>query len=748
MKHDYDVVVLGGGPAGSLAAALLRRQDPDRRVLVLEKESFPRHHVGESCIPGWRPILERAGVLEVLEASDVMRKVGTVFQWGRAHDQAWTVDFRDQRTRGASVASYQVDRARFDLLLLDHARSLGATVHQLARAKAVEPISPRGFAVRWEDEGSERVATTTFVVDASGQARLLARLFDLRVEPFDDMNNFAVYGYWRGSRIARFAGPPVHERERWTAISASPDGWTWHIPTTPDLVSVGLVTDAASIPSGGAPALEDFYLRNVRQAEHVRDLLRDAELTQHPLASGRLLTVRDWAYRVDPACGPGWFLAGDAAAFVDPILSTGLSIAAHGASLVANALHTIWTDPSLDEALLQRAYTAAYADMALSYHRLARIWYARNFTHDTWHWEAMHQRLRVGRHPASETSAEAFLRLCLGAFANPIEGVFGDVGFGPRRSEANVRMMRSHLYPDAAPDEGRFDPADARAAARGIRERSRTRWRELLGSIVALRGCAARLSEGYFTDRNRDRWERVCYCEIAPEGNADPFERVVFPEHNILDHLRAGGPLREAVRAFRGGGEPESAADQQRLQLAEQQVLQLDLRGWLDVRCPPSAAAASPEWPRPLRVLAEREPIAVAVDLAGDTLLMRSAHLDATLMPAGAAPRGRVYMSTASTAFSYRGNLDATRRAVERLMAEFDRWEREDPAAAAWWTDAAPKLAGEVRVLQHGGPAAATELDPAGRALSARAARESAIFRVLTQGIQVEAHTSPPPSRS
>ncbi len=255
------------------------------------------------------------------------------------------------------------------------------------------------------------------------------------------MNNYAVYGYWKGSAVAHFGGPPVHEQERWTSITTGADGWVWHIPTARDLVSVGLVTDATSIPEGGATALEDFYLRNVRGAEGVGDLLKGAELVQHPLARSRLVTIRDWAYHVAEVCGPSWFLVGDAAAFVDPILSSGMLIAANGASLAANALNTLWTEPDVDVPLLLQSYQSTYDDMAESYHRLARIWYTRNFKSSTWHWEARRQRLRTGGHPARETDAAAFMQLAIGSFANPVEGLF-------RRARVPRRLPppgRAHL---------------------------------------------------------------------------------------------------------------------------------------------------------------------------------------------------------------------------------------------------------------------------------------------------------------
>ncbi len=699
LPSDHDVVVIGGGPAGSLAASLVRRQDPSRRVLVLERAVFPRHHVGESSIPGWRPILERAGVLGKIEASGVMRKVGSLFEWGRADDERWTVDFRDPSTGGASPASWQVDRARLDHLLLDHARSLGAEVREGVAVKAVDRLDPGGFRVSWEDgDGRRGDATAGAVVDASGQQRLLARLFGVRVVPFDDMNNFAVYGYWKGSKVARFAGPPAHERERWTYIAASPDGWIWHIPTLPDLVSVGLVTDAATIPKEGGAALEELYLRNVRGADGVRDLLADAELSRHPLAPGRLVTVRDWAYHAEEACGPGWFLVGDAAAFVDPILSSGLSIAAHGASLAANALHTLWTDPSIDASLLRESYTAAYHDMAASYHRLARIWYSRNFKHATWHWEAKRQRLRTGRHPEEETSADAFLHLALGRFANPIEGAFGDPGFRHHDFEPNMRMLQAHLFKGEAAagpavDGAGFDPGDVEAARRALGDRSRARWRELLGRKVALRGCTWREAESYFTDRDKDRWERVRYAEVAPEGEGDRFHRVVFPARSILPLIGAGRSLRDAVRAFCRAAEPGSMEREELVLIAQRQALQLDLHGWLDADAggPPGSAALPP----PLVALASRSPIAFDVDLSGDTISLGPRASRILLVAADVAQAGRYYKRTATTAFSYAGDFAAARPVIDRLIDGFQRWEREAPrAAGAFWSEAAA-LAGE-----------------------------------------------------
>lgn len=688
--HSYDVIVIGGGPGGSLVASLVRRQDPSRKVLVLEREVFPRHHVGESTIPGWRPILERAGMLAKLEASDVMRKVGTLFQWGEADDEQWTVDFRDERTGGATPGSYQVDRARFDHMLLEHARSLDATVIEAVSVKAVDRLDPKGFRVHWEDaSGARQSATSEMIVDASGQTRLLARLFGLRVIPFDDMNNFAVYGYWKGSKIAHFAGPRVHPHERWTYIATSPDGWIWHIPTHPDLVSVGLVTDADVIPSGGAAALEQLYLANVRGAEGVRDLLEGAELVNHPLSQSRLLVVRDWAYRVEEAAGEGYFLVGDAAAFVDPILSSGLSITAHGASLAANALHTLWTDPSIDVGLLRASYNAAYFDMASSYHRLARIWYSRNFKQNTWHWEAKRQRLRRGDLPGKETDAEAFFRQSLGAFVNPVEGAFGDAGTERRDIEPNMRVLSAHLFKGEGGKEVKYDHADVHAARRAIREEGIAKWRTLLDRRLSLRGCTCREQESYFTDRAKDRWEKVRYTELAPLGEADRFHRLVQPAGSIALLLRGEATLREVVRVFASGPAIGTRAHDERVELAQQQILQLDLRGFLDPGAGPlDDTAERPPWPPPVVAMAREggAPLDAEVDLVGDSVSLGPAASRILIMSAAIAPKGFYYGRTDTTAFAYREKTEAGRAKLERLMEGFRAWEKAEPEAAlAFW---------------------------------------------------------------
>jgi flavin-dependent dehydrogenase len=682
--HDYDVIVLGGGPGGSLFASLCRRQDPDRSVLVLERAKFPRHHVGESCSPGWAPILERAGVLQKLHASDVIRKAGVLFHWGEAEGQTWTADFRDRSGHGVRAGSFQVDRAQFDHLLLENARELGAEVREEVTVRGVERLPEGGFRVHFHDvRGTPGSSTASYLIDASGQARLLARFFTLPVVPYDDMNNYAVFGYWKGSKIAAFDGPLIHERERWTYIAAAPDGWLWHIPTAPDLVSVGLVTDAETLRSlEGSGAIEALYLRNVRAAERVRDLLTDATLVQHPLAPSVLMTARDWAYHVEQTCGPGFFLVGDAAAFIDPILSSGLTITAHGAALAANAMHSIWNDPELDVELLRESYTQAYQDMASTYHRLARIWYSRNFKCDTWHWEAKRQRLRTGRHPADETADEAFLEQCMGTFANPIEGSFGVADFEDRGgAQPTGQVIRDHLFP--RPQGAADGPAKHERAREALDASALARFRELLPARVSLRGAAYREAESYFTDRHTERWRRVRYAEITDAHTRDRFERVVFPADNVVS-LLAESSLAQAARRFCGNTEPGSSAHHTRARLAQSQILQLDLLGLLAIE--PKDDQRPLDWPAPLLAIAQ-QPLVVSTDLLGESIevVVGQDRVVLTAMPSRA--RHRPFASTATTAFAYRGGGADARPMVERLVSAYRVWEAQQPEAArAFWS--------------------------------------------------------------
>jgi clorobiocin biosynthesis protein Clo-hal len=609
---DCDVLIAGGGPAGSLTAALLRQQAPALRVVVVEAARFPRHHVGEACLPGWAPILRRAGVLESAHEQVAVDKLGFIFNWGPVEAEArWTADFRGE-DGGLAKGSWHVDRAWMDAHFLDHARRLGATLLQPARVVGVTPLTgptppPKGapspgFRVRVQDGETERVLTAGAVVDASGQARLLSRLWSLPCRHHADMHNFAVYGYWQGG-LVEDNRDGLRGRERWAVVSSCELGWVWHIPIGEDLVSVGLVTDRDTLKSIQRDELLPTYLEAVRGARQVDRLVAEATyLGDRPVprdgGEQRVNVIRDWSYKAEQLCGAGWYLVGDGALFVDPILSSGLTLASTGASMVANAITTRALEDDVDNALLDESFEATYRDISAAYHRMARVWYRRNSRTDSWHWQARQERLRTaGADALFEEDAESFTAVCLGAINSPLDAVLPRYSRETWGSEYFTWLTSDRLFGRAG------DGDEGRAQTRGIEEakdRSRwslmTRWRKIsAGTARLLRPW--RVAEGYHTNRMVSRWSPMRYVEVQLEDPLDPDLRVACPAFaeapaGVFPALDGETPLRAAVARLVARwpvGSPERFS---RLKAATETVLQLHMLGLLDVQAPSLAAPA------------------------------------------------------------------------------------------------------------------------------------------------------------
>lgn len=509
---EHDVVVLGGGPAGSLTAALLCRQNPGIRVLVLEREVFPRPHVGEVTLPGWTAVLRRAGAFEKLDAALPIKKLGVVFRWGpESAGESWTADFREEARGAPAAGSWHVDRGVLDQLLLENAEEQGASVVQGARVLSVD-----GGEVVYEGG----TARARWVVDATGQARLLARLWKLGVERFEHMSNLAIWGYWRGSALTS-AAAVERDEERWALVNTSAEGWVWHIPIGPDLVSVGLVTDKATVKGR---ELSELYAEAVASTPGVGELLAGATFVGDRPAGGgdRPAVCEDWAYRVSTVCGPGFFLVGDAAVFVDPVLSSGLTLAANGASMVANAITTLLRGQ--EEAPVQAAYSEALARIAGAYHRMARVWYGRNLRAESWHWQARQERLQLGQ-ALHESDAEAFTAVCLGVIASPLDAAVGRASRDGWGSEFFNWLVSDHLFAAPNADFGGVGGGDAARLA-GRRSVAR-RWRRLALSRLRLE-LPVRARGSFHTHRFLDVWEPVDVVDVGD---------LVLPDFGVLQRL-------------------------------------------------------------------------------------------------------------------------------------------------------------------------------------------------------------------
>lgn len=359
MTEPTKVLVVGGGPAGATAATALAQQGIS--VRLIESAHFPRYHIGESLTPSCRTILEQIGVARTLDEHGFVSKHGGVFRWD---DDSWVFDW------GAQIGSrsWQVDRAEFDLLLLNHARDAGVEVTMGVTAKEVTFADGRPAGVRCDtDDGeSHTIDDFDFLVDATGRNGLLSAKHFKDRHPHRNLRNVAVWGYWRGAKVL-----PDTPKGGINIIS-TPEGWFWIIPLAGGRTSVGFVTgkDTFADYRREYDVLDDVYQSLVKQSPAVLDLLADAEY----LGTARVET--DYSYVGGRFGGPGYLIVGDAACFLDPLLSSGVHLALYSAFNAAASIASISRGEVTEEEALayfefayRRAYTRLLALVSVMYER-------------------------------------------------------------------------------------------------------------------------------------------------------------------------------------------------------------------------------------------------------------------------------------------------------------------------------------------------------------------------------------------
>jgi flavin-dependent dehydrogenase len=334
-EEDHDVVVIGGGPAGSTAATYLAMRG--HKVLLLERESGPRHRVGESLLPSMMPILDDFGLIEEVEALGFQRKTGGTFIWGKSREP-WDVLFSNNPFLPYPYA-YHVDREVFDALLLDHAQRRGVVVCQGVTVTAPIMDGERVVGVRCTDKkagGQEREVRGRFVVDASGPVAVLGKELTHRI--YDEtMRQVAFYAYYESVE-----GPKGY-RKGHVFIESNPWGWFWYIPMDGKKLgeaSVGLVSGQEFKDEYREMGMEAFYERALSECTMMKELMGP-----NAKRITKMSAITDWAYTCEKTAGPGWFLAGDAAAFLDPLLSSGATMAMLAGYSASVCIHTAITEP-------------------------------------------------------------------------------------------------------------------------------------------------------------------------------------------------------------------------------------------------------------------------------------------------------------------------------------------------------------------------------------------------------------------
>jgi flavin-dependent dehydrogenase len=476
-ESEYkDCVVIGGGPAGSAFAGIAAKHAPEASIVILEKERFPRYRIGESTIPVANTVLRELGVFDALYNGGAVKKVGISFVWG-SDRVPWNADYlqiagaegalgaehtidvlgQDLSTFSARFApsrlpfvAFNVERSRFDQLLLERAAELGVDCRQ--GVAVTEIVRERGVVcgVRYRDDrGAEGLIRTPFVLDGSGLSALLTRGKRVR-DP--DMNNFAVHGYFSGAKWkSTLSGT---EQATTVFIASVPLGWLWYFPIRPDLMSVGFVTHKTHFRSQlGLGDPEALYRRALLSCPEISPLLAQAELRDDILPEQRRVQVcQDWSSWAESPVGPGWAAAGDAAMFVDPILSSGVTLALQSGHRAAYTWLTLRRRPELDPAPLWRAYADYLRGEAFSFLALARFFYANNRAAESWWWQA--QRLLHARGRLDLEPRRAFTLATAGFF--PVPRAIGLEIVAPlleKLSGTQPNLMGVYEHPGLSRDE-------------------------------------------------------------------------------------------------------------------------------------------------------------------------------------------------------------------------------------------------------------------------------------------------------
>jgi flavin-dependent dehydrogenase len=367
-QNEREVIVIGGGPAGSTAASLLSRVGHD--VLLFEKERFPREHVGESMLPFCYPLFEDLGVIDRLREA-FPRKPGVRF-YHRDGTTSTTWCF-SHVIHDETYLSFQVNRSEFDVILLDNSRRLGADVREATKVESFDLADPDRIAVETVDaDGNRGTYHARFLIDASGRDAIVGSRSGWR-KPREELDRTALWSHWTGVTMA---GGLEEGLSLIIYMGEEKKGWIWVFPLTADRVTAGVVMNNSYIREqrrllldrGSTDWQHDLCMQELNLSPFVRSLL---EGTQQALP---ILVNGNYSYEVKNHFGPNYAMIGDARGFIDPIFSSGVFLSIKTAYLVTDALRAqLGGDPAA-----QSQMADAYEKVTGAYnfvHRMIRLFY-------------------------------------------------------------------------------------------------------------------------------------------------------------------------------------------------------------------------------------------------------------------------------------------------------------------------------------------------------------------------------------
>ncbi len=430
-------MIVGGGPAGSTAGALLRTYNSSLKVRIVERERFPRDHVGESQLSTIGLILDEMGCWDKVEAANFPIKIGATYRWGR-DEKLWDFDFLpnfQEQARPAKFAgqrmqtAFQVDRARYDKILLDHAAALGCDVRE---GVAVTEVAREGDAITELSLSDGSRLQARYYIDASGHAGALRRALGVKVDVPTRLKNIAIWDYWENARWAVEIGVGGTRVQ----VMSQAHGWIWFIPLGPERTSIGLICPAEYYREQKlAPA--ELYRKSLASDPRIGALIEGA--TQR----GKIETTTDWSFLSERAVGENWFLAGESIGFADPILAAGMALAHSSAREAAYTILALEAGEH-DPAWLKRHYDHNQRTRIEQHIRFADFWYAANgqFSDLKDHCQA------IARDAGLElTTEQAWDWLARGGFTSEAVGFIGLGGL----DLLAIKQVTQRFTPDQTP---------------------------------------------------------------------------------------------------------------------------------------------------------------------------------------------------------------------------------------------------------------------------------------------------------